>query len=141
MRGGQWLVCLLVMLLCSCSSPEKHSSGEGPAADSAAYYIPKDAASAAGKKNPHVDTVKITGLKFLPEQIDVNKGDTVIWINNDLVMHCVTEARNMNWTSYQIPAGGSWKKAFSQSSDYYCTIHQVMKGKIVVTDSATALLQ
>ena len=79
-----------------------------------------------------VDTVFIKDMKFLPEEIKVRQGDTIVWINKDLVDHCVTELKGKTWTSGLLASGSSWKMAAKQSSDYYCTIHQVMKGKIVM---------
>src|SRR4249920_3471677 len=110
----EWTFFLLLFLLFSCSSsPEEPASGEDSTKDTSSYYIPKNAQSAKGENKTRVDTVEITDLKFQPQEIRVNKGDTIIWINNDLVLHCVTEAHNMDWTSHQIPAGGSWKKAIT----------------------------
>jgi plastocyanin len=130
---------LVISLLCSCTSPEKNTSGEDSTKDTSSYYLPKNSASVE-KKNK-ADTVLINDMKFQPQEINVRKGDTIVWINNDLVAHCITEAHNMNWTSYQIPAGSSWKKAITETADYYCAIHKVMKGKIKVIDSATAALR
>ena len=36
------------------------------------------------------------------------------------------------WTSSEILQDGLWKMSVTQSSDYYCSIHPVMKGKIVM---------
>jgi plastocyanin len=80
----------------------------------------------------HVDTVSISGMKFQPDMINIHKGDTIVWINRDMVAHCVTGAGDKTWTSSAIPSGGSWKMAITENSDYYCAIHQIMKGKIVV---------
>jgi plastocyanin len=71
-------------------------------------------------------------MKFDPEKIVVNKGDTLIWTNHDMVTHCVTELPNKLWTSSEIHPDGSWKMVATKSSAYYCSIHPVMKGKIVV---------
>jgi plastocyanin len=71
-------------------------------------------------------------MKFHPVEIKVHKGDTVVWMNLDIVAHCVTEVSNKPWTSMAILSGGSWKMAVTQSSDYYCAIHPVMKGKILM---------
>jgi plastocyanin len=80
----------------------------------------------------HVYSILISNMKFHPEKIEVNKGDSVIWINHDIVAHCVTGLPDKTWTSSEIPPEGSWKMAVTQSSDYYCSIHPVMKGKIVM---------
>lgn len=83
------------------------------------------------QNKPAVDTVKISMMKFNPSVLYVNKGDTVVWINNGLVDHNVTELKTQAWTSDTIHVGQTWKKAITDSFDYFCTIHPtLMKGKI-----------
>jgi len=84
------------------------------------------------KNPPQVYTVLISGMKFQPAELTVHRGDTVIWVNQDMVMHDVTEEPGKAWTSSPLPAGKSWSMAVTQSADYYCSIHQVMKGKLIV---------
>ena len=81
---------------------------------------------------PVVHTVEIKQMKFHPEELLVQKGDTVIWVNNDIVAHDVTEESSKAWTSSLMPVGQSWSLVVSQSVDYYCSIHVVMKGKLIV---------
>ena len=131
---------LFFLLLYGCSSsPEGSTSGEGSTDTS--YYVPKNAPSLSMKNKRRVDTVMINEMKFVPQNISVNKGDTVIWINNDLVSHCVTEELSKAWTSSPIPAGASWKMAVNQSANYYCAIHVVMKGKIEMEELSSRLLK
>lgn len=94
---------------------------------------PGKGTSVTGNGNkPHVYTILISDMKFQPEQIVVSKGDTVIWKNNDMVAHDITELPDKKWSSSEIPSGRSWKMAVTHSSDYYCSIHPVMKGRIVM---------
>jgi plastocyanin len=81
---------------------------------------------------PLVHHVQIRNMVFEPSRITVHKGDTVIWTNLDIVAHDVTEEKTKSWTSSPISIGKSWKMAVSESVDYYCSIHVVMKGKIIV---------
>ena len=48
-------------------------------------------AHAAGKTH----AVRIEGMKFIPERLEVAAGDTVVWTNKDFLPHSVTarEAR------------------------------------------------
>ena len=84
------------------------------------------------KNPPQVYTIVISGMKFQPTELTVHRGDTVIWVNQDMVVHDVTEESSKAWTSSPLPAGKSWSMAVTQSADYYCSIHQVMKGKLIV---------
>jgi plastocyanin len=83
-------------------------------------------------ENPKVYTVEIKDMKFVPDDITVNSGDTIIWINRDMVAHDVTEEDTKAWTSSIIIPEQSWKMAITSSANYYCSIHVVMKGKIRV---------
>lgn len=80
---------------------------------------------------PKSHIVEIKDMKFQPAELTVNKGDTVIWINKDIVPHDVTEI-NKAWASPPLKTGNSWKKVITKSDSYYCSIHVVMKGKLIV---------
>ena len=77
-------------------------------------------------------TVEIKQMKFVPAVVNAQKGDTVTWINRDIVNHDVTEVAAGAWTSGILPYGKSWSLVVSHSWDYYCSIHVVMIGKIKV---------
>ena len=79
-----------------------------------------------------VYTIEIKQMKFQPAEITVEKGDTVIWINKDLVAHDVTELPDKSWSSSVLDPNKSWSYVVQQSADYFCSIHQIMKGKIIV---------
>ena len=92
-----------------------------------------DTKKADTKNEVHrLHTVEIKQMKFQPAELIVQKGDTVLWINNDLVPHDVTEESKKAWTSSLMPAGASWSMVVNESANYYCSIHVVMKGKLVV---------
>ena len=98
-------------------------------------------ALAAGKPQPkstpapkgaHV-TVTIDATNYAPKFVTVHLGDTVEWVNKDLLTHTVT-ARNGSFDSKEIAAGKTWSftpKARGQF-DYHCTLHTTMKGSLVV---------
>lgn len=111
--------CLLfpILFLFSCSSPNK-----------------KPAANQTAKENIHkVDTVIINLMKFNPEELSVNKGDTVIWINKGLVAHTVKSYEDNKFYSDTLEPSQTWKWVVTDSAAYYCTIHPAaMKGKLVL---------
>lgn len=82
-------------------------------------------------QSEHTFTVEISKMKFNPGELTVHKGDTVVWINNDITNHCVTDI-NKAWTSSTLLPGQSFKKVINSNVDYYCALHLVMKGKIDV---------
>lgn len=85
-----------------------------------------------GSQKPVTHKVVISGMKFHPDTLTVAKGDTVVWINKDIVTHDVTAYPDSAWTSGPITQDASWKKAFTHSFEYFCSIHPAMKGKITV---------
>jgi plastocyanin len=84
------------------------------------------------KSRPATHTVVISGMQFHPDSLNVAKGDTVKWINKDIVTHNVTEYPGKKWTSGPITPGASWKKVITHGFNYFCSIHPNMKGKITV---------
>ncbi|CAN5388066.1 hypothetical protein BH11BAC5_BH11BAC5_23770 [soil metagenome] len=77
-------------------------------------------------------TVVIQQMKFTPAALTINEGDTVTWVNQDIVEHNVTEEINKEWASGNLPQGNSWNMVLKKSASYFCTIHPVMKGTLTV---------
>jgi plastocyanin len=75
--------------------------------------------------------VEIKDMKFQPSKLIVQKGDTVIWINKDIVAHNVTEKNNA-WASPLLPPDSTWKRVVEKSGSYYCSIHINMVGELIV---------
>lgn len=88
--------------------------------------------SNSANHKPKVYTVEIKQMQFQPSTLELEKGDTVVFKNEDMVTHDVTEAGSRKWSSSALPAGQSWKLVADKSTDYYCSIHQVMKGRLIV---------
>lgn len=80
---------------------------------------------------PAVHTIVIEGMKFKPAKLEVKKGDIVIFVNKDFVAHDATEV-NKKWASPKLEPNDVWKTTIEKSAKYYCSIHEVMKGEIVV---------
>ncbi|MCZ2224863.1 MAG: hypothetical protein LC122_14670 [Chitinophagales bacterium] len=81
---------------------------------------------------PKSDTVIIENMQFNPADLSINKGDTVVWINKDIVVHNVTEATSQAWTSGDIKINTSWSQTPTNSYHYICSIHPTMKGSITI---------
>ena len=82
---------------------------------------------------PETHTVLIEQMKYHPEEVTVHPGDTILFVNKDLVAHDVTQS-DQEWASPMLEMDDSWKFVPQKSDDYYCSIHLVMKGKIRVTE-------
>ena len=76
---------------------------------------------------------------FTPDIVTVPKGDIIEWTNNDTVPHTVTSASDAGaaFVSGLIAAGKSYSldtsKLNATESDYMCTVHPFMTGKIIIT--------
>ena len=105
-------ICLLfsVFFITGCSAPEKKIAA------------------------PKVYVVEIKQMKFEPEILWLRRGDTVVFINRDIVAHNVTESYNA-WASPLISVGELWKMAVNQHEDYFCTIHPMMKGRLRIMNN------
>jgi plastocyanin len=83
--------------------------------------------------------VEIHNMKFNPPTLSIAAGTKVTWINEDSSPHTVTD-RGKVFRS----AGLDTKDSFSYTFDapgeftYFCTIHPMMVGKIVVKPAGSS---
>ena len=86
-------------------------------------------AQAAGRNHE----VRIEGMKFVPERVEVAPGDTVTWTNKDFLPHSVTAAR-AKIESGDLAPGKSFRRKFGKKGEvpYICRLHPVMKGVVSV---------
>lgn len=97
------------------------------------FFISCNTSDENTSKNIHsVDTVVIKQMQFTPAVLNVNIGDTVIWINKDIVAHNVTEEKSKAFYSDTLAVGKSWKMVVKDSAHYLCSIHPTMKGQLVL---------
>jgi plastocyanin len=79
-----------------------------------------------------VHRVTMKAVDFAPKQITVRVGDTVEWVNEDIVAHTAT-AKDRGWEVNVLPkrSGRIMMKAAGTVS-YLCRYHPNMRGEIVV---------
>ena len=72
-------------------------------------------------------------LAYTPGQVRIRAGQTVRWINRDLVVHTVT-AEDRSWGSELIEQRGVYERRFDQPGTfpYFCLPHPTMKGVVIV---------
>jgi len=80
-------------------------------------------------------TVSIKGFKFVPSEITVNVGDTIVWTNDESATHTVESADGII-TSDELFKGDSFSMTFSKPGThaYICGIHPSMKGTVIVVE-------
>jgi plastocyanin len=93
LKNSKYFIFSIILVSNCINSPKKNTSvtGTGNEANNNSSNIEK---VSGDNKKPQLYTISISDMKFLPEKIEVHKGDSVIWVNNDLVEHCVTEIHN-----------------------------------------------
>jgi amicyanin len=77
--------------------------------------------------------VKIDNFTFNPKQVTVKPGDTVTWVNHDDIPHTVT-SKTMAFRSKALDSDDKFSFTFTApgSFDYFCSLHPMMTGTIVV---------
>ncbi len=75
----------------------------------------------------------ISNFQFQPASLTVNKGDTVIWTNEDSMGHTVT-GDNGGPNSPTLQKGQIYNYTFNKAGtfNYHCSIHPNMKATIIV---------
>jgi plastocyanin len=83
---------------------------------------------------PAAKQVTIGGMSMTPQQLTVRAGETVEWINKDVVDHTTTEKKAALW-NVSIAPGKSAKVVMKKAGtfDYYCRYHPNMVARLVVT--------
>lgn len=74
--------------------------------------------------------VEIKGMKFNPATILAGIGDTILFVNKDLVPHNVTDRENSDTLSPQIDPNNKWMLIVSKNLNFYCSLHPNMEGNI-----------
>jgi plastocyanin len=102
------------------------------AASFATLWIIGSEAGTAPRPTTH--TVTIEGMQFRPQTLTVAAGDTILWINKDLVAHTATSVTAGTFDSKLIGPDKSWKVTIRKKGDigYVCTYHPTMKGTLRV---------
>lgn len=88
---------------------------------------------AGDQRKAKTHTITIEGMRFLPEVLTVSSGDTIVWVNKDIVPHTAT-SKTGNFDSKLIQVDKSWKYTIRKKGDfaYICTFHPTMKAMLRV---------
>ena len=80
------------------------------------------------------ETVQVTidELVFAPAEVTVKAGDTIEWVNKDILAHTAT-ASSGEWNVIIAPKQTSQAMMTTAGTfDYFCKYHPNMKGRVVV---------
>jgi plastocyanin len=84
-----------------------------------------------GAAAPVTHTVVIDATSYRPARLAVRRGDTVVWVNKDVIPHTAT-ATSTAFDSKVLAAGASWRLTVTAAgtTDYRCLFHPTMTGRI-----------
>jgi plastocyanin len=86
------------------------------------------------RRKPVTHTVTVDATAFTPAKLTIAPGDTVLWVNKDVIPHTATSTKVGTFDSGTIAAGKSWKMTFKTAGEfaYACQFHPTMKASILV---------
>jgi len=94
--------------------------------------------SSTSNGTPGTNEVWLQGMAFNPSAITVSAGTTIKWTNKDNITHTVTSGTPGSpdgvFDSGNIGNGATFSFTFNTKGtfQYYCSIHQSMRGTVVV---------
>ncbi len=116
----------ILLVLAGCTSTQSPQAG-----------TPQPSATgneqAGAGQQPDVATVVIEGFAFGPSTIEIQKGDTIEWVNRDSAPHTVTFDNGM--ADENLPSSGTARVTFTEEGQftYFCSFHPGMKGVVIVS--------
>jgi plastocyanin len=90
-------------------------------------------AAATKHRKPKTHTVVMEAMVFRPAALTVRSGDTIVWVNKDIVEHTATSAA-AGFDSKMIRPGKSWKHTVRRKGNFavLCSYHPAMTGTLQV---------
>ena len=75
--------------------------------------------------------IEISGLKFVPDNVDAQPGDTITWMNLDIVPHTAT-SKDGSWETGTLAKNESKSLVVAEgmASAYFCKFHPNMTATI-----------
>lgn len=95
------------------------------------YLSPQDIPTQVPSTETSVTTVSITNFSFNPGTITINKGDVVIWNNNDSAPHQIVGG-DLNGQVMNKNQNYMFTFNTTGTFDYHCALHPSMKGVVIV---------
>jgi plastocyanin len=78
-------------------------------------------------------TITIDKLVYSPAEVTAKVGDTIEWVNKDVLAHTATAKTGDNWNVVIAPKKtGTLVLKKAGAVDYFCTYHPNMKAWIIV---------
>ena len=83
---------------------------------------------------PDGGVVQLSDTSLRPRVIEITEGGSVVWVNRDRTTHQLVSLAPNVFESPRLGEGESFVSSFLKPGTYpyYCTIHNEMKGTVVV---------
>jgi plastocyanin len=83
---------------------------------------------------PTTHRVTIDATSFKPAELTIRAGDSIVWMNRDVIPHTATQSGGNGFDSGTMKSGDAWKHTFKTAGDiaYICSFHPTMKGRVKV---------
>jgi plastocyanin len=90
-------------------------------------------AGVLAKAEPKTVEIAIEHFAFSPSNVAVNAGDTIMFVNKDIVPHTAT-ATDSSWTTGELAHGASARVTLPAQAgvDFHCRFHPAMKGHLTI---------
>jgi plastocyanin len=82
--------------------------------------------------DPASNEVGMSPTSFIPAQLTIKAGETVVWKNTDSILHTVTSNDGLFNENVQPGATFSYTFTAAGTYNYVCTLHPGMNGTIIV---------
>ena len=76
--------------------------------------------------------VVISGFEFIPAEIEVQLGDTITWVNKDVVPHNVIDIESLQVVTPDLMQNEKFSYVVRRAMSYKCGFHPSMKGQVIV---------
>jgi len=109
-------------------------SGQPPAFEAASHDAMMRRQSERNNYTLAPNEVGIDNFKFAPSPLTVKAGSKIVWINNDDVPHLIVSTQNKFRQSPVLDTKQRFSVTLTKPGryDYFCSLHPVMQGQIVV---------
>ena len=110
-------------------------SGRPPAFDAATHDAMMRRQTARKSLVLAANEIGIDNFRFTPAILTVKARTKVVWINNDDVPHLIVNVENRFRQSPVLDTDQRFAATLTKRGtyDYFCSLHPVMQGKIIVT--------
>jgi plastocyanin len=110
-------------------------SGQPPAFEEASHDAAMRRQSQRKTRVLAANEIGIDNFQFTPATLTVQAGTKIRWINNDDVPHLIVNVQNRFKQSPLLDSDQQFSTTLTRPGtyDYFCSLHPMMKGKIIVT--------